>query len=427
MRKEYRRLNKKERIIKDKYLKMREEQTEYTYDKVFTFEHFVDAYKRSLHGVSWKASVQNYKINSVTKLYNDFLMIKDRKLPNAISDKEIKIYERGKERIITPIHIKDRVIQKVICDYALVPIISKTLIYDNGASLKDKGVNFSRKRIMHHIRNAIKEYGTNFYVLSFDFKSYFDSIPHKTCRNVLKRYVYDKEIIEMTMQMIKSYKRVSISKMKDKKEKAELLRRLDNDELCGICLGSQVSQIMALVIANDIDHYIKDVKKCKYYVRYMDDGIVLLKSKEELKELLTELKEISDVLGLKFNETKTHITKIRKGFTFLKVRYSVTETGKIVKRLTRKGIVRMRRKLKKLKPKVGDGVTLNNVYDSMQSWMAHSEIANSYHTVKSMTRLYNKLYDGYKITKKWNQINGGKNSELLQADKWSEYRWGSFP
>ena len=112
--------------------------------------------------------------------------------------------------------------------------------------------------------------------------------------------------------------------------------------------------------------------------------------------------------------------------TFLKIKYSVTNTGKIVRILTRKGTVRMRRKLKKFKPKVDSGeLTLDNVYDSMQSWLAHSEIANSYITVKNMIKPYNALYGGYRITKKWKKyINGGKNGELLQVDKWADYRWG---
>jgi len=79
-----------------------------------------------------------------------------------------------------------------------------------------------------------------------------------------------------------------------------------------------------------------------------------------------EYMRVCDSLGLKFNLKKTHITKVSKGFTFLKVRYRVTATGKIIKTLTRKGIVRMRRKLKKFRKKVDEGImTLDNVYDSM--------------------------------------------------------------
>ena len=422
MRKSLRAKKRKERIQQKQLDKMRIEQADYTYDKVFTFQHFISVLYKCLRGVGWKESVQKYAVYAVSKMYTDYLSIKNRKLPKPISSRNVKIYERGKERIITPIHVRDRVIQKVLCDYALTPILAKKLIYDNGASLKGKGVSFSRNRVFQHLRNAIKEYGIDFHVLSFDFKDFFNSIPHRTCRKILSKYIYDKEIVNITMDVIKSHHRAQILKIHDPKEKQEQLRKLENEELSGICLGSQVSQAIALIIANDIDHYIKDIKKCKYYYRHMDDGVVFLKTKEELHALFDGMKEISDNLGLEFNTLKTHVTKSSKGFTFLKVRYFVPDSGKIVKNLTRKGITRMRRKLHRFYHKVQSGeLTLDNAYDSMQSWLAHSEIASSYKTVKSMFNLYKKLYNGYRLQKK---KPGGKNSELLQVDKWAEYRWG---
>ena len=123
---------------------------------------------------------------------------------------------------------------------------------------------------------------------------------------------------------------------------------------------------MALIVVNDLDHYIKDVARCKYYSRYMDDGIIILKSKEELHVLYNDMKKVCDNLGLQFNEKKTYIIKISRGFTFLKVRYFINKEGRICRILTHKGIVRMRKKLKKYKTLVGsDKMTLDNVYDSI--------------------------------------------------------------
>lgn len=79
----------------------------------------------------------------------------------------------------------------------------------------------------------------------------------------------------------------------------------------------------------------------------------------------------------------------------------------------------MRRKLKKFKHLVdGCKMTIDDVYNFIQSWNAHVAIANSYKTRRSMLKLYNDLFDGYKMTKKYNHIKGGRNGELLQADKW---------
>lgn len=418
------RLRAKRRFLRDIEIKEKKKlqlAEDNSYDYVFQLKHFVDVLPKCLKGVSWKASVQNYYMTAIRKMYQDYTsIVKERKLPNVISTENKSIHERGKERIIVSIHIRDRVIQKVLCDYLLVPILLPKLIYDSGASIKNKGVSFARSRMLKHLKEAIKEYGTDFYVLSFDFKSFFDSIPHKTCRMMLERYIYDKEIVEITMDIIKSPYFSKVKKIKNKEQREIELEKLRNDEYCGICLGSQVSQIMALIAPNDLDHYIKDKRKIKHYIKYMDDGIILAKTKEELNDLYEGMKDVCNNLGLVFNAKKTHITKIRKGFTFLKVRYFVTDTGKIVRKLVRQGTVRMRRKLKKFRVKVDNGeIDLDNVYDSMQSWLEHAKIANSYTTVKNMMKLYKELFGGYKITKKWK--NGGNAN--VQADKWAEYRW----
>jgi hypothetical protein len=196
--------------------------------------------------------------------------------------------------------------------------------------------------------------------------------------------------------------------------------------LNGICLGSQISQILALVVPNELDHFIKDKMQMKRYIRYMDDGIIIHKDKEFLKKLYEKMKVICNKLGLTFNAKKTKIVKATKGISFLKIKYRVVGK-KLIKTLVRSGIVRMRRKLKKFKKKVDNGtMKLDDVYNSIQSWLTHAKLAKSYHTVKSMLKLYDDLFGGYKITKRYFRNlkrKEGKLSEVLQSDKWAAFRW----
>ena len=391
------------------------------YEDVFTIRNFVAVLPKCRKGVGWKSSVQKYMVNAIRRIHSDYMELRECKLPRPVSDRDIKIYERGKARTITPIHVKDRVIQKVLCDYALVPILQKTLIYDNGASLLNKGVLFSRNRMKQHLINAVNEYGTDFYVLTFDFKNFFDSIPHSTCEALLRRYILDERIVKISMDIIKAQHKTRIAGIKDVQERERQMRRLDNNEERGICLGSQVSQIIALIIANDLDHYIKDVKRRKYYVRYMDDGIILGKSKEELLDLLDGMRIVCKRIGLVFHKHKTHVLHIKCGFTFLKVKYRIGRNGGIVRKLTRKGTVRMRRKLKKLYMIYKAGhLELVDAYNSMQSWLAHSMVANGYTTSKHMLRLYYRLFDGYRISKQYQRRT---QDDIFQNDRWHNYRW----
>lgn len=421
----------KVRIRRDKKLKEERRSLKYKYNddfnSVISTQHFIEALKKCRKDVSWKGSVQKYTQNAIVEISNARNSLLNGNLPELSSVKRIALYERGKRREIVPITIRDRMIQRVLCDYALVPVLQSRLIYDNGASMKDKGVDFTRKRLNKHLKEAIKEYGANFYVMTFDFKSFFDSIPHKTCLNVLNVNFRDRYIKGLTMAIIKSYEKSVINRTTAGKEKEELLKRLKGNKSKGICLGSQISQIMALVVPNKLDHYVKDFKGVKHYIRYMDDGLIMSDNKEFLHTLYVEMKKIVDELGLRFNEKKTKITKISRGFTFMKVRYRVIPTGKIIRTMAKSNIVRMRRKLKKFRGLVDKGcMSLDDVYNSMQSWVAHSEVAMSYHAKRNMLKLYNDLFDGYRITKKYEHIKGGRNGELLQTDRWHEFRWDCY-
>lgn len=421
----------KVRIERDRKLKKEQHLAKYKFNddfnSVISTQHFIEALGKCRKDVSWKGSVQKYTQNAIMEINNTRNSLLKGKLPELSSVKRIALYERGKRREIVPITIRDRMTQRVLCDYALVPVLQSKLIYDNGASMKNKGVDFTRQRLNKHLKEAIKEYGTNFYALTFDFKSFFDSIPHKTCLKVLNENFNDKYIKGLTMAIIKSYEKSVINRTAVGKEKEELLQRLKENASKGICLGSQISQIMALVVPNKLDHYIKDFKRVKHYIRYMDDGLIISDNKEFLHNLYSEMKEIVNELGLKFNEKKTKIIKVSRGFTFLKVRYRITATGKIIRTMAKSNIVRMRRKLKKFRGLVDRGnMSLDDVYNSMQSWLAHSAVAMSYHARKNMIKLYNDLFNGYRITKKYKHIKGGKNGELLQTDKWYEFRWDCY-
>lgn len=395
------------------------------FENLISYQNYLSALRKCKVGVNWKGSVQSYSENAMVNISQTIRQIKNLKLPKITSQK-ITLYERGKKRIIVPITIRDRVTQRVVCDYSLVPMFKDELIYDNGASTKGKGVDFTRNRIENHIRQSIKEYGAdNVYALVFDFKSFFDSIPHQTCLDILKEHYTDNRIIGLIMAIIRSYQEIEIKQIENIDERNNQLNLLKRHKLKGICLGSQISQVMALIVPNKLDHYIKDKCSIKHYVRYMDDGIILSNNKDDLNRLYNGMIKICNELGLNFNTKKTHIIKMTKGVTFMKIKYRITSTGKLIKKLSRSGITRMRKKLKRFRKLVDTGkMTLDDVYNSMQSWISHSYSALSYTSRKNMVSLYNKLFNGYKINKILkHKKKGGTNNDLLQIDRWQELRW----
>lgn len=166
----------------------------------------------------------------------------------------------------------------------------------------------------------------------------------------------------------------------------------------GLGLGSQISQILALLIADKIDHYIKEVCHVKWYGRYMDDGYVIAKTKEELSDILREIIRLSSEIGLSINVKKTHIVKLTHGFTYCKKRFLITSTGKIVMKICKTSITRERRKLKKHLLKLESGkMTLSEVYAGYASWRSYAMQGNAYRTIGNMDKLYSKLFIGHHL------------------------------
>lgn len=310
------------------------------------------------------------------------------------------IRERGKKRNITTNIMVDKTVNHLLCDEILSPAISPFLIYDNGASQKNKGVAFSRKRLEAHLHKYYREHKSNDgYILLMDFSGYYASIPYKKCllvMNDLLRNVNNEERA-MTMWILQNIFQVfSIESNKDR----------------GINIGSQPSQNIGIAYPSRIDNYIKIVKGCKYYGRYTDDSYIIHESKEFLNEVLEGMLEIADKLELIINPKKTHIAKLSQTFKFLQLKYSLTETGRIIRRINPKAITRQRRKLKAYRRLLDNNrLTYKEIENIFKGWMASNYKNMSRQQIANMSQLY---YDLFKEVPTWK--NHGKLRYLMEQN-----------
>lgn len=339
------------------------------FDKVFTFEHLYKSYQKCRLGVGWKASTQKYKMNAIFNVTRTLYQLKSNKYQTG-RFYEFDLVERGKKRHIKSVHISERVTQRCLCDYSLVKMMGKSFIKDNGACQKGKGIHYARNRLKQHLLNYYKRNKTNQgYVLLFDFSKFFDSINHLRLKEIIERQYTDKRLIALLEKLIDDFGEV------------------------GLGLGSQISQTCALAFPNELDHYIKERLHIKEYGRYMDDGYLLHSNKEKLQKCLIEIKKICDKLGIILNTKKTHISKIEKGFSFLKIRYLLTNSGKVVQMASKDSTTRMRRKLKRLKKRVDAGLmTKDDVKKSVISWLGCMQWCSSYRQTQEIKQLYKSLF-----------------------------------
>lgn len=355
---------------KEKRLRLKQERNEQygDFDKVFTFDNLYCAFKKCCRGVGWKASTQRYKAN-VLQNVNDTLRSLQNGTYKSRGFYEFDVVERGKPRHIKSVHISERVVQRCLCDNALVPMFGKSFIYDNGACIEHKGIDFAVRRLVCHLQRHFRKHGTNGYALVFDFSRYFDNIQHEPLKEVVDKAFTDTRVARLVNGFIDDFGEV------------------------GLGLGSQISQVSALMYPNRLDHYIKEVLRIKHYGRYMDDGYLIHDSKEHLQKCLREIRHICAELGIKLNAKKTQIVKLSRGLNFLKRHFILTYTGGVIIKPARKGITKMRHKLRTFKRWLAEGkMAIEDIRTSYISWKGHMKHCNAYRTMVNTDALYNKLF-----------------------------------
>ena len=338
------------------------------FKNVFSYENLYNAGKQCAKNVGWKSSTQAYIDKLPTNTYKNYHALHNGDFQSK-GFIEFNIYERGKQRHIRSVHISERVIQKVLCDKVIVPIHTATFIYDNGASQKGKGTDFSMDRLTRNLQRHYRKHGNDGYILLMDFKSYFDSIPHSVIYSENEKRLHDPKIRKLANQFMEDFGEV------------------------GLGLGSQVSQTYALLAASSIDHFIKERLRIKGYARYMDDCYLIHPDKEYLTYCYSEIKKKCAETGITPNEKKCKIVPLSKGFKFLKTKFTLTETGKIYRKMNPQSSKIMRSKLKIFRRWVHEGrFTLEDVECTFQSYLGHMKRGNSYNKIKQMESFYNELF-----------------------------------
>jgi hypothetical protein len=354
-----------------------------SFERVTNTDNLYTSFLESKSGVDWKESVQRYEANALRNIIDT-----RRQLLAGESVQrgfvEFTLRERGKVRHIKSVHISERVVQKCLCNQVLVPILSNGLIYDNGASVKGKGVHFAIKRLITHLSRFYRQNGNSHegYCLSIDFSKFFDSIDHEILFKMLDKDIQDKRILDLTKKFITVF-----------------------GDGKSLGLGSQVSQIAAIYFPNLLDHFVKDCKGEKFYGRYMDDLYIVHRDREHLKQLLAEIETVCTSLKITINKKKTRIVKLAAGIEFLKGKYILLPSGKVLRRPCKDSTKRMRRKLKKFRDLIDSGrMDYGDLRTAYQSWRGnYKKRFNAYHRIRFMDKLYSELFISEHAT-----VSGGK-------------------
>ena len=115
----------------------------------------------------------------------------------------------------------------------------------------------------------------------------------------------------------------------------------DSEEIIGIPIGNYTSQYFANIYLNELDHFVKETLRIKYYVRYMDDFVILTKDREEAKEIFLKISNfLNEFLSLELNK-KSKYYPSALGVDFCG--YKIFETHVLLRKRSKKDI---RKKIK---------------------------------------------------------------------------------
>lgn len=303
---------------------------------------------------------------SFVRYKNCFLIDILEKLRNnsySFSNYHIFLIHEKKYRIIMSENISDKIVNQLVSYFILISSF-KCLIEENIATRKGKGSSYGYMLFEKYINDI----GTNnnIYVLRIDIKKYFYNISHDILLSMLESRIKDKKAINILKKIIdltdydyvnnninslinKEINRINYLKTSSN-EKNKLINELKSIPLhrkgYGLSIGCLTNQLLACFFLNDIDHYIKEVLRCKYYIRYMDDIYILSNDKEYLVYCFDKIKYELNKIELNINN-KSGIYRLKDGVVFLGYTYNLTN-NKLFVRYDNNTIKMIRRKLKYL-------------------------------------------------------------------------------
>ena len=338
-----------------------------TLEEVFTYH---DMFKYGLDcckGVRWKQSVQNFELHLFSRTARN-----KHNVLNGYHSRPLysfTINERGKTRPIEAPHIDDRQVQKTLTKKVLLPLYLPSMIYDNGASLKNKGLQFSQKQFDKQLRKHYNKYGMNGSIIIADCSNFFPNADRDYIKSRHK-CLLDKRLMCL------------LDKITD----------IGKGDI-GVPLGIETAQIEMISLPSALDNYMA----CQIGVsigHYMDDYHILVpphRNTNEIAELF--IKEASKY-GLTFKPEKVKIFPFGKPFKFCKAKRIWITKNKIIKRGCPGSIKRTRHKIHSFQ--YSSSMTYEDIYQSLNASLSYLLNYNNYKAYLRLARLFYSLY-GYEV------------------------------
>ena len=241
------------------------------YSRIISLENLFLAYKKARKGKTKK----DYVIEFESDLFANLLKLHEELKGEIYFPKPLQSFsiKDPKTRKISKSDFRDRIVHHAIFKI-IEPIFDKTFIYDSCANRTGKGNLFALKRFNQFVKEVsrngkLKGWFSNNQVKGYcfkaDIKHYFQEVNHRILLKMIERKVRDKNVLKLVKKILDN-------------------NVASNPVGKGMPLGNLTSQFFANVYLNELDYFVKHVLRAKYYIRYVDDFVILSISKEKLEK-----------------------------------------------------------------------------------------------------------------------------------------------
>ena len=200
--------------------------------------------------------------------------------------------EYGKTREILKLpYFPDRIIHHAIMN-VLEPTWTSQFITDTWSSIKGRGVHRGVKRV----KQALRDRENTRYCLKMDVRKFYPSVDNRIMKRIIRRKIKDPDLLWLIDEII--------------------------DSAQGLPIGNYLSQFLANLYLSDLDHWVKESLKCRYYFRYCDDMVILAADKRDLHQLRRHIEHyLNERLNLRMKGNWQVFPVAARGLDFLGYRF----------------------------------------------------------------------------------------------------------
>lgn len=235
------------------------------------------------------------------------------------------IHEGGKDRDVVDLPFyPDRIIHWAIMQ-VIEPIIMHNLIHQTYAALPGKGSHLALKTLKKYVRDPETKY-----CFKMDVRKFFPSIDKDILMTKLRRRIKDTDVLWLLSSIIYEF------------------------PYSGLPIGNYTSQFLANFYLSDIDHDMKENYHCRQYLRYMDDIVILGRTKTWLRRVKKRMDRNLSEIGLTMKKNWQIFPIDNRGIDF--VGYRTFKDYCLIRRRTKKN---MKRRIGQLILKMGRGEVLD--------------------------------------------------------------------